>query len=403
MTSGIKLKPSLETVDVVQVVNWVKMCVARTGTSRQVAIIAEPFPTELCRCIITDRQWLMENLLCLISNAQKFTARGDIRVKYSSISVNDTSAYSIDCDDEISRDGISLSVVSPTNSTRGQNMSKSMLYQESKPTSLPMIMVEVIDSGIGISEEMQQSLFKPFKQAMRRAGGTGLGIYSLSKRVESLGGTCGVSSRSDGKNRARFWFTLPYRPDVTAVSPPSSPQAHSDLHHPPFSEEVRESPSHDALELESYFMDDNVAHIMLVEDSPLIQKTCARSFLREGIAVDIASDGLECVEKVLASPNRYEVLLMDVNMPLMDGLEATERIRQWERGSCVVGDIESNTTREVQEKKLIIIGVSANSDAQSKQEALDAGMDGFISKPLKISNFVACMTDFGLDLDKFRR
>jgi signal transduction histidine kinase len=82
VTSGIKLKPSLETVDVSGVFNWVKKCIEPTMTSKTVSLLVEPFPAGICNCIITDKQWLMENLLCLISNAQKFTAHGDIRIKY---------------------------------------------------------------------------------------------------------------------------------------------------------------------------------------------------------------------------------------------------------------------------------------------------------------------------------
>jgi CheY-like chemotaxis protein len=258
-------------------------------------------------------------------------------------------------------------------------------------------MVEVIDDGIGISEEMQQTLFKPFKQAMRRAGGTGLGIYSMSKRVESLGGTCGVSSRLDGKSGARFWYTLPYRPDVTVAASLASNASRQEMS----LQTLSITPSV-TFPKPTGFSVQSSASILLVEDSPLIQKTCARSFLREGITVDIAINGLECVEKVLKSPNQFKIILMDVNMPLMDGLEATERIRQWERNSAnfdSVIDIESNGVRE---SKLLIIGVSANSDSQSTQEALDAGMDRFISKPLKMSRVRECVAEFGLDLDNFK-
>jgi signal transduction histidine kinase/CheY-like chemotaxis protein len=408
VTSGIKLKPSLETVDVNGVFTWVKKCIEPTMTSRSVSIVVETFPVGICNCIITDKQWLMENLLCLISNAQKFTAHGAIRIKYYFATElappNNTTWGEVGCEE-------GLQLLAPEASISARHESERSM--ESHPS---LVMVEVIDDGIGISEEMQQTLFKPFKQAMRRAGGTGLGIYSLSKRVESLGGTCGVSSRLDGKSGARFWFTLPYRPDDTVAASLSLPETPKgpllQSMSSPFSEHSTTTTGMELKPTSSHIQNsaDNVtilkelkdAGIMLVEDSPLIQKTCARSFLREGITVDIANNGLECVEKVSDSPNQYTVLLMDVNMPLMDGLEATARIRQWER-DCSAGDIESSGTMRTPRNKLLIIGVSANSDSQSKQEALDAGMDRFISKPLKMKVFRDCLAEFDLDLDNFKK
>ena len=76
-----------------------------------------------------------------------------------------------------------------------------------------MLRVEVEDSGIGIHESKRSDLFQPFKQAQRRVGGTGLGLYSIMKRVECLGGDCGVMNRRDGGVGSCFWFRVPYRPD----------------------------------------------------------------------------------------------------------------------------------------------------------------------------------------------
>jgi CheY-like chemotaxis protein len=406
----------METVNVVEVYDWVKVCVARTMSAGSVSIVLEPFPQDLCKSIITDKQWLVENLLCLISNAQKFTAQGNIRIKYSAVKSTPRNAMLDKGVRLLSRTTHSFRSEYESEEVSELSKNQSGFWE---PHSAPaMVMVEVIDDGIGISEEAQRTLFKPFKQAMRRAGGTGLGIYSLSKRVESLGGTCGVSSRADGVNGARFWFTLPYRPDVTVAASlaSSSPKARSSLQPAPFSAAVGSGIIPQSTSEITDFDDDPgkaaCTGIMLVEDSHLIQKTCARSFLREGIEVEIANNGLECVEKVYKSPTQYKVLLMDVNMPLMDGLEATTRIRQWERtrsgdehagSERVVDDIESNSSvRKKGSEKLLIIGVSANSDSQSKQEALDAGMDRFLSKPLKMSAFRDCLDEFNLDFENFK-
>jgi hypothetical protein len=76
----------------------------------------------------------------------------------------------------------------------------------------PLLLFEIEDHGIGISEEVISSLFSPFKQAQRLAGGTGLGLFSLAKRVEALDGMCGARRRKDGENGSVFWFWIPYDP-----------------------------------------------------------------------------------------------------------------------------------------------------------------------------------------------
>ena len=397
VTSGIQLKPSMETVDVSEVFNWVKVCVSHTVNTTKVPIVIDPLPDDMCNFIITDKQWLMENLLCLISNAQKFTNQGNILLRCSFENGN--------CHVTKERSGKIFELGSHDSDV--ETACSDDNNAEARVMSAPgMVMVEIIDDGIGISEDMQQTLFKPFKQAMRRAGGTGLGIYSLSKRVESLDGACGVSSRADGKRGARFWFTLPYRPDTSISSNPDSralvtPRKSSQL----FFDNA------DTLSVNNILVDKNIIEgavgneknvrgrrILLVEDSPLIQKTCARMFLREGITVDIANNGLECLDKVLMTPRPYALILMDINMPVMDGLEAAVRIRDWERNNSL-SDLESN---DLGFEKFIIIGVSANSDSASKNEALKAGMDRFICKPMKMPELRDCLAGLSIDLSEFK-
>ena len=81
------------------------------------------------------------------------------------------------------------------------------------------MLVVVEDHGVGVSSEIQSTLFRPFKQAQRLTGGTGLGLFSLYKRIEALGGKCGCTSRSDGDPEgSMFWFTFPYRNDLAVMS-----------------------------------------------------------------------------------------------------------------------------------------------------------------------------------------
>jgi CheY-like chemotaxis protein len=145
--------------------------------------------------------------MCLISNAIKYSCGGSVVVccylmegpaKISSPSINTSS----DIDD---RTALPI-IKTPSNVGMGQ-----------------YLVVEVEDSGIGISLDKRHTLFSPFQRAQRMAtGGTGLGLYSLRKRIESLGGECGIKDRYDGKQGTVVWFSFPYRPDPTGSCPISA-------------------------------------------------------------------------------------------------------------------------------------------------------------------------------------
>ena len=94
----------------------------------------------------------------------------------------------------------------------------SIAEQASDDPEKKMLLFEVLDTGIGLSEEAMKNLFNPFKQAQRLAGGTGLGLYSLAKRIEALGGHYGVKKRPDGQQGSLFWFAFAYRPDKVSAA-----------------------------------------------------------------------------------------------------------------------------------------------------------------------------------------
>jgi hypothetical protein len=146
------------------------VCITHPGIS----ITLAPLPSDVCARVITDKLWLIENVLCLLSNAVNYSSGGPI------------------CID------VSLNLPPPHGSC----------------SSLPMLRVTVTDSGIGVSPEARSKLFQPFQQAQRMAGGSGLGLFSLSKRIAALGGRCGVDPRADGARGSSFWFEFPYRPYV---------------------------------------------------------------------------------------------------------------------------------------------------------------------------------------------
>lgn len=125
-------------------------------------------------------------------------------------------------------------------------------------------------------------------------------------------------------------------------------------------------------------------NILVVDDSVPILKTVRHALLRKGYDVETSHNGLDCLDKVqqrLASFNTpYDVILMDLNMPVLDGLEATRRIRQQE---------EENYKKDG--VRHVIIGVSANSDEDTILDALSAGIDDFICKPFSMDTFNATL------------
>ena len=449
-SSGIVLAPSLETVDLNETLDWVVKCVSPLN---ELPITVEPLPASLCANVVTDKHWLMENLLCLVSNAQKFTGEGSITLRCvleNPPTPGPSMSWLVPPSPRSQLAATSDSVVSMTRDLflpfrSSQSLSTSSLNI--------FVRIEVEDSGIGIGHDERTELFQPFKQAQRRVGGTGLGLYSLSKRVEALGGSCGISDRRDGGPGSLFWFNFPYHPGelmtaAAVVSPQVSEESktvESIYHVVP--QDVTDSCCSEAnftdpksSDSSSAYLDspDNsstpsaalLSHspklekkeenrrILLVEDSVLIQKTTSRALTSEGYVVDIARNGLECLRMV--KEHDYGFILMDIQMPVMDGIEATKRLREIEK-SAAMGQAETKDDEAsvellklfdspaiesllgsvgrqcVMPHKYIIIGLSASSDNLTMEEALHAGMNEFLSKPLTISRLKQCLERYCLE------
>ena len=207
-----------------------------------------------------------------------------------------------------------------------------------------LLRFEVSDTGIGISREAQTRLFSAFEQAdgstTRKYGGTGLGLAITAKIAASMGGDAGV--RSELKQGSTFWFSARLR-KVASL---------------PHHEQADQTDSETALRHEFAG-----SRILLVEDEPINREIAQMLFEDIGFVVDSAEDGVQAVE--LASQQRYELILMDMQMPRMDGLEATRRIRALPAGN-----------------DLLIIAMTANAFAEDRERCLAAGMDYFATKPI---------------------
>jgi len=210
--------------------------------------------------------------------------------------------------------------------------------------SKKMTYFSVNDTGIGISKEAQKQLFKPFAQAdsstSRQYGGTGLGLSICKKLVELMGGEIDLISHEG--HGSTFTFSLPI---------------YSPL---PKAEQIKQQ--YDEIDVSTLSFADY--KLLLVEDNPLNQHVASAILKTKGCVADIANDGFEAIEKL--TEHTYDIVLMDIQMPKMDGLEATRVIRN-----------------ELGLFDLPIIGLSANAHDDDVKKAVASGMDNYITKPIE--------------------
>ncbi len=197
--------------------------------------------------------------------------------------------------------------------------------------------IEVQDTGVGISEAAKASLFQRFQQAdsstARRFGGSGLGLAITRALADLMGGSIGCDS-VEGEG-STFIFDVPVKAAPPRLAAPAADLAAMDH-----------------------------LKILVVEDNPTNQRVLAAILRSLGASVDIANDGIDGVNA--AQTGAFDLILMDVQMPRMDGVEATRRIRALETPQAATP----------------IIGLTANVLEHQRQSYLAAGMDGVVAKPI---------------------
>ncbi len=570
---GFKLVPKYETLSLQDTLQLPLNCMKNIQDRIQIQL--EPInTTEICSHIITDKQWLQENVLCLLSNAVKYSTDGQVNIRISlgptnihscrspqssslpesptkiggrtsmqakwatsssirggdnssplkrtlssmnakffsekevgllrkslklftsKVRINPETSYidpvalresptpsrrhasngdsSIDSLEDLAYDGNSThnhsNATTPSKPTAavsgslddtfssktvGRNsMNTAKLLNSFRPTPdgstnhirklkptgstqrlcTHHLKVEVEDTGIGMTAEAMSQLFNPFKQAQRLAGGTGLGLYSLAKRMEALNGSYGVSRRPDGQKGSLFWFSIPYRPDQTTADlvttfknlnqltkdpSPIVTQAKKVLlpggvdrfPHPGCAprhrtnsifmlEGKRLSSSHfkGMLTKSASTNSSDPLNILIVDDSPSILKMSSMMLRRQGHSMCLAENGeiaLKKIEEQWSKTGRgFDVILMDLQMPVMDGLEAARRLRKFEKEDKYRSLVFATSPRSPESTHSasagthqFLICISANADEETEQEVFDAGFDAYMPKPFTLELF----------------
>ena len=322
-------------VDLRSVCDGVRAILLSAALERGVALHVE-YDARLPRCIKGDPVRIRQVLLNLAGNAVKFTERGSVLI----------------C---------------------------------AAPLDTGRVKVSVTDTGIGITSEQMAKLFQRYSQAdastTRRFGGTGLGLAISKTLVELMGGEIGaLSTPGSGSS---FWFVLPLQAAAAAAAPvPATMPVPATVPVPvpapvpatvpvPATAPVRVSPPAP----QTLARDPARARLLLVEDNFVNQRVALFMLAKLGYQVDVAKDGREAVARL--SDTRYDLVLMDCQMPEMDGFQATRMIR--DAGSRVL------------DHEVPVIAMTANAFPEDRARSLACGMNDFLSKPVDQATLAAVL------------
>jgi signal transduction histidine kinase/CheY-like chemotaxis protein len=206
----------------------------------------------------------------------------------------------------------------------------------------------VKDTGIGIPVSKHDTIFEAFTQAdastTRKYGGTGLGLSISLQLVNAMNGSMWLESKESGGST--FHFTLPFSLSKSVL-------------------EVN------VLEEPNVIVSENGRHILIVDDNLINQRLIRGILQKRGNMVKVACDGKEALK--IYEENEFDAILMDIQMPIMDGFEATKRIRELEKES---------------KSHVPIIGMTAHATQNCREKCFETGMDGYITKPFQIETFL---------------
>jgi signal transduction histidine kinase len=231
---------------------------------------------------------------------------------------------------------------------------------------MPLHHFEILDTGIGIEDQVMPLLFKSFTQSdssvTRKYGGTGLGLAIVSRLCELMGGGCGVSSRL-GEGSC-FWFAVPLAPMPVS----------NDWHDDELTATTSSTAKHSNVAGQA-----RRTHVLLVEDNLINQEVAGGLLETLGCTFVVAVDGSQAVQR-LTQPHNFDLVLMDCQMPVMDGLLATRKIRkhQLEHG-----------------QRVPIVALTANAMAGDREICMAAGMDDFLSKPFALTELESILLRWG--------